>query len=236
MSDRFLESPLLNALGIEHGFGLRDLVRVPVPEVWCMRQVHGTRLVEFPDPVADEADALFTRRPGLTVGVQTADCVPLLLADANGRGVAAVHAGWRGTAAGMAGLAVAGLCRELDAAPESWTVAIGPHIGPCCYEVDEPVRAAVGDGPHLQEGRPGHYQLDLFELNQSQLLAAGVPAHQIERVGGCTMCDAERFASYRRDGHLRGRGDGHLPGRGDGSGDRMVHWIRMSACGTVGPP
>jgi YfiH family protein len=210
VSALFLESPLLGALGIEHGFGLRGSDAVPVTDLWRARQVHGTRLVERPGPASEEADALFTRRPGLAVGVQTADCVPLLLAHEGGGGVAALHAGWRGTAAGMARLAVGGLCRELDVAPGSWLVVIGPHIGPCCYEVDEPVREAVGDGVHLREGRPGHYQLDLFELNRAQLLAAGVPAKRIGRVGGCTMCDPERYPSFRRDG----------------TAARMVHWIR----------
>ncbi len=210
MSALFLESPLLAALGIEHGFGLRGSDAVEVADLWRARQVHGTRLVERPGSATAEADALFTLRSGVAVGVQTADCVPLLLADEGGGGVAAVHAGWRGTAAGMARLAVGALCRKLDVAPGSWLVAIGPHIGPCCYEVDEPVREAVGDGPHLLAGRPGHYQLDLFELNRAQLLDAGVPAERIGRVGGCTMCEPEWYASFRRDG----------------SGERMVHWIR----------
>ena len=193
MSALFLESPLLAALGIEHGFGLRgsDALPVPVTDLWCARQVHGTRLVERPGPATEEADALFTRRPGLAVGVQTADCVPLLLAEQGGGGVAAVHAGWRGTAAGMARLAVEALCRELEVAPGSWLVAIGPHIGPCCYEVDERVRAAVGDGAHLRAGRPGHYQLDLFELNRAQLLAAGVAAVRTARRGGGTTRDGD---------------------------------------------
>jgi YfiH family protein len=199
-----MKSELLSSIGVEHGFDLRD----DDEALWRARQVHGTTLAERPGP-GDEADALFTRRPGHAVAVATADCVPLLLACP--AGVAAVHAGWRGTAAGIAGLAVERLCGELGAGPADWRVAIGPHIGPCCYEVDEPVRAAVGEGPHLAAGRPGHWQLDLFELNRAQLLAAGVLASRIERVGGCTLCAPERHPSHRRDQ----------------SGERMLHWIRM---------
>ena len=211
MTERFLRSELLDELGVEHGFGLRGSCEVPIPDLWRARQVHGIRLVERPGPVGERADAVFTRKAGLAVGVQTADCVPLLVAHREGLAVAAVHAGWRGTAAGMAGSALQGLCREFAAPPEAWAVAIGPHIGPCCYEVDEPVRQAVGVGPHLRAGRAGHYQLDLFELNRAQLRAAGVPEQGIVRVGTCTMCDSERYPSFRRDG----------------TGERMLHWVRL---------
>ena len=88
--------------------------------------------------------------------------------------------------------------------------AIGPHIGPCCYEVDDPVRERIpDDAVFAPASRPGHYMLDLFELNRRQLVRAGVT--RIERVGGCTCCEPERYASYRRSG----------------SGQRMLHWVRM---------
>lgn len=206
-----MRSPLLAGLGFEHGFGLRGSEAAPVPDLWGARQVHGTELIERPGPEGREADAVFTRRPGIAVGVQTADCVPLLVVHVERAAVAAVHAGWRGSAAGMAGRAIEGLCRRIGAAPEAFAVAIGPHIGPCCYEVDAPVREAVGDGPWLEQGRPGHWQLDLSLLNRRQLLAAGVPEERIEGVGECTMCHAGRYASFRRDG----------------SGERMIHWVRL---------
>jgi len=214
----FERCPALSELGIEHGFGEIDSDRAQVASLSLARQVHGTALVEAPVLEEVEADALYTAEPGAAVGVRTADCVPLLIADGGLRGVAAVHAGWRGSAARMAETAVAGLCSALHVMPDALVVAIGPHIGPCCYEVDEPVRQAVRDDRVLAPGRPGHYQLDLFELNRRQLVRSGVSGDRIQRVGECTHCHPDRYASYRRDG----------------SGRRMLHWIRMPP-GPVAP-
>jgi YfiH family protein len=147
------------------------------------------------------ADALLTEAPGVAVAVFTADCVPLLLADPTGRAVAAVHAGWRGSAKCIAGVAAAALAETTGCRAESLVAAIGPHIGPCCYEVDEPVRVAVGEEEVFSRSdRPGHYRLDLFELNRRQLVRAGLRSGAIERVAGCTACDATLFYSYRREG------------------------------------
>ena len=207
----FLECPELVQIGVAHGFGLLGSDQVEIDGLQRVRQVHGTHLVEAPCDVPTEADALFTRQPGAAVGLQTADCVPLLLADTGGRGVAAVHAGWRGSAAGISGLTVARLGDALGIVPAELVVAIGPHIGPCCYEVDQPVRDAVADSSVLRAGRPGHWQLDLFELNRRQLEAAGVAPERVHRVGECTGCHPDRYPSFRRDR----------------TGRRMLHWIRQ---------
>ncbi len=209
----FLVSDVLLAMGIEHGFGTLASESAEVADLSLARQVHGTDLIEAPEQALEgrEADALYTAEPGVAVGVQTADCVPLLIADTRLRGVAAVHAGWRGSAARMAERAVSGICSALRIKPGALVVAVGPHIGPCCYEVDDPVREAVGDDAVLSPAQPGHYLLDLFELNRRQLLRSGVRGERIHRVGECTMCHPERYASYRRDG----------------STGRMLHWIRL---------
>ena len=84
--------------------------------------------------------------------------------------------------------------------PRELRAAIGPHIGPCCYEVDGPVLAAIPERSVFRPAlRPGREMLDLFALNRLQLVGAGIPASRIERVGGCTACDTERYASYRRE-------------------------------------
>ena len=137
--------------------------------------------------------------------------MPILLVDARRRAVAAVHAGWRGTAVRIARHAVARLGAELDADPADFVAALGPHIGVCCYEVDEPVRRAIEDPRAFRAAaRAGHFMLDLFECNRSQLLAAGLSPANVSRVGGCTACTAGRYLSYRRDG-----------------AGRMLHYVRM---------
>jgi YfiH family protein len=210
----FLRCPALAALGIEHGFGTRLSRDAQLRELVSVKQVHGTDVLRAPLAQPASADALWTSTPGLAVAVRTADCVPILLADKGGRGVAAIHAGWRGSAAGIAERGVAELCRGIGAAPSELCAAIGPHIGPCCYEIDAPVLAAIDDRDVFKPARSGHAYLDLFELNRRQLLRAGLRADSISSVQGCTSCDA-RFDSYRRD---RGAG-------------RMLHYIRMRGSG-----
>ncbi|AKU91041.1 peptidoglycan editing factor PgeF [Vulgatibacter incomptus] len=169
-------------------------------------QVHGSRVLvlgaDAPIPPGEEADAILAAAPGLAVAIRTADCVPILLADPRTGRVAAVHAGWRGTEAGIAAEAVRALA-ELGSAPSELIAAIGPAIGPCCYEVsselaDRFVRLA---GPEVVEGR----RLDLILINRLQLRAAGIPEASIEQVGGCTSCDDSRFFSHRRDAGRTGR-------------------------------
>lgn len=204
-----LTAPLLEGLGVAHAFGMRGdeeargLLRA--------RQVHGARVVEAdacraqPPP---EADALVSTDAGVWIGVVTADCVPILLASESGRAVAAVHAGWRGLAAGVIETAVRAL-RSRARGEALWAV-VGPRVGPCCYEVDTPVLEALAarHGPLLQAcsraTRSGHAQLDLGALARAALEGEGVERCD-ELAGVCTACDAQRFHSYRRDGARAGR-------------------------------
>jgi len=161
--------------------------------------------------VALSADGLVADG-GRTVGVRTADCVPVLVADPTTRAVAALHAGWRGTAFGVIGVGVESL-RKLAAAPAERLIAsLFPHIGVCCFEVSEEVaetlvaslpRTAAGEVVRRVAG--GKPRVDLSAILRQQLMAAGVPARQIDLVAGCTRCDAESFFSYRRDGQASGR-------------------------------
>jgi YfiH family protein len=204
----WIEHVLLREAGVPHGFGtraspVRGDVRRPV-------QVHGAVVLSADSGCAlGEADASVATRPGVAVGVVTADCVPVLVS-AGGGAVAAVHAGWRGLARGVIPRALEALAA---AAPGAGLVAaIGPSIGACCYEVDAPVVEAMrerfgaaAEGA-LRPVRPGHALLDLAALARAALLAAGVPAASIGVVAGaCTRCDAERFHSFRRDGPRAGR-------------------------------
>jgi len=202
---------LLDSLGVAHGFGERD---DPEPEgVLRPRQVHGAVVVAAracAAAKAPEADAVVGIEGEGPVAVVTADCVPILLASNDGAAVAAVHAGWRGLAAGVV---EAGLAALKAAAPNRAIYAVvGPHIGPCCYEVDQPVIEALGGRyPHhidgaLQEVRGDHADLDLGALTRAALREAGLAPFRIGEVERpCTRCDARRFHSYRRDGPRSGR-------------------------------
>jgi YfiH family protein len=207
-----LTHPLLCEIVVAHGFGTR--AAPDPPGVVRPRQVHGAE-VAWLRPGAPlsrhDADAVLSLDPTVPVAVVTADCVPILIADARGRAVAAVHAGWRGLAQGVIASAVAALARAA-APPEALRAVIGPCIGACCYEVDAPVLEPLAHrfGAALERAakpaRDGHALLDLAALVRDALVEAGVAA---ERIGGfegaCTRCDARRFHSYRRDGPAAGR-------------------------------
>jgi YfiH family protein len=204
----FLSDPILAA---PHGFGLRTS---PTRDgVLRAVQVHGAVVADADAGDAGrEADAIVTATPGRAVAVVTADCVPLLVGA--GEAAVAIHAGWRGLAAGVVEAGVAALAAR-DAAPPR--AAVGPHIGPCCYEVDAPVLAGLRPrfGAALDAAcapsRRGHVMLDLGVLARAALLAAGLAPEAVGTAAACcTCCDASRFHSYRRDGAASGR---------------LLHWV-----------
>jgi YfiH family protein len=159
-----------------------------------------------------DADGLIILRPGVMVSVLSADCVPLIFYDPARHVAAVVHAGWRGTAAGIARRAVQTLVEQCGCRPEDLLVGLGPSIGPCCYEVSEEVarRVLESAGPPACGGRGqaeslSHHYADLPAVNRRQLLAAGVRAEHIEEAGICTACHAEEFFSERKLGRPTGR-------------------------------
>ncbi|WP_292660420.1 peptidoglycan editing factor PgeF [Nitratifractor sp.] len=154
---------------------------------------------------APRADALLTDRPGVVLTILTADCVPILLADPRRRVVGAVHAGWRGTAAGIVAKTVAAMCEGYGCDPREIYAAIGPSIGGCCYEVGEEVAEAFGGTEGALLRSDGRWHLDLKEANRLQLLASGVTAGRIECSPVCTACERERFFSYRAEEGCSGR-------------------------------
>jgi YfiH family protein len=163
-------------------------------------QVHGTTtiVVESDAEPRPHADALVTRQPGRVLMLRYADCVPVLLADSRGKAVGVAHAGWRGTAAGVVKSAVAAMSAAFGCPPGDLVAAIGPSIGPCCYEVGDDVVGAFTDRAWALRAREGHRpHLDLWELNRRALLDAGVPAHQINLAAVCTQCHQDEFFSYR---------------------------------------
>jgi len=207
-----LRHPLLEECGVIHGFGIRNTP--DPPGLTRPRQVHGSAVAE-PDASGclrpEEADAVVSTRVGLPIAVATADCVPILAAGASGRAVAAIHAGWRGLAAGVVAAGLRRL-RERDPDRGRLIAVIGPHIGACCYEVDAPVRDALWQRfgsaieSALHPSRPGHWQLALSVLVERELISAGLASKDVACLPDCcTRCDAIRFHSYRRDGARAGR-------------------------------
>jgi polyphenol oxidase len=166
-----------------------------------------------PDEAAwPAADISMTDDPTVALAIQVADCMPLLLADRLTGAVAAVHAGWRGTAAGAAIAAVEALGREFGARPDRLVVAQGPGIGPCCYTVGDELIGAYRDGGFGRDidrwfirDEAGGLKLDVWAANRDQLIASGVPAGSIHAAGLCTADRPDLFASYRRDGPGTGR-------------------------------
>jgi purine-nucleoside/S-methyl-5'-thioadenosine phosphorylase / adenosine deaminase len=190
------------------------------------RQVHGAaiaRVRAHDDPRAFatlDADGLCSDAPGVRVAVFVADCIPALLVDARTGAFAAVHAGWRGTVAGVLPSAVSTLAREFGTRPEDITVALGPAIGPCCFEVGadvaEQFRALFPDAADRSivraspRGAPGKHHVDLKAANQALLGRAGVPPDAIDAGSPCTHCDPRRWFSYRRDGASSGQMMGYV--------------------------
>lgn len=194
---------------------LLDAAGGEVARLATVRQVHGSSValavahgqgVRLDGP--SEADALVAAR-GAWVGVRTADCVPLLLHDPRNGVSAAVHAGWRGTVADVAGRAIETMTRVYGTRPSELRAAVGPSIGPCCFEVGDEVAARFSDAPFgrgLVERQPsGRAHVRLDEANVRLLLRRGISPQAIDRVAPCTVCDPERFFSHRRDAGLTGR-------------------------------
>jgi len=224
LQDGLYRSPALSALGLVAGFTTRaegslagsvfpqdvqDAARerlarhLGFDEVVRVRQVHGDTVLRVPHAASPwpEADAMWTDRPGVLLGIAAADCVPVLLADPGGL-IGAAHAGWEGTTRRVA----QALVRELVGAGADVTAivaAIGPSIGPCCYTVDEARASVISErlGPDAADAlRPGKDGLtfDLWAANAAQLADAGVRA--VELSGLCTRCGGADLWSYRSRG------------------------------------
>ncbi len=172
-------------------------------ELLTILQVHGTTIVE--DQPGVEADAIWSQRPNVAVGVRTADCLPVLIEDRVGRRVAAVHAGWRGVIGLIAPLAVQRFI-ERGSKASDLRVAIGPAIQKCCFEVDGDLpgrfSTAFGDAVVARGFEKPH--LDLGLAVRRSLEGVGVPADQIDVLPQCTRCNGQ-FFSHRREKGLTGR-------------------------------
>lgn len=203
---RLLGSRLLEGARFAHAFPTRDasdadlLEALGAPQVVQVRQIHGAIAVESADVTArsapTEADAIVSRAGGAAVGIRVADCVPVLVADEASGDVAAIHAGWRGVVAGVVDSAV-----RLLGPSGRLLAAIGPSIGPCCFEVGADVAEQTG----FVVRRAGDKAfVDLRAAVRAQLRSLGVADERIDDVAGCTKHET-RFHSFRRDASASGR-------------------------------
>jgi hypothetical protein len=221
----FVQSPLLRSVpGVYHAFlgvdpvegrgrreRLREVFSLPAETVGTLKQIHSAAVLSFEPGDGDvpggwkrEGDALWTSTPGTGVGVHSADCVPILLAHREIPIAAAVHAGWRGLAAGIVEETVRVLAARFgDAAVGGVVAAAGPCARGCCYEVGEEtaeaLRGVPGEASLLRKGKaPGKWNADLQGIALAALRAAGIPAEQAEGAGPCTICSPV-FHSFRRE-------------------------------------
>ncbi len=188
---------------------------IPRGNLVLMGQVHGERIrvIDSADslPVrVPECDGMITARPGVALGVKTADCVPLFFVDRVRRIIGVAHAGWRGTALGMAAKMIDAFVEGFASHPEDILAAVGPAVGACCYQVDAPVYAALaartGAGRFLRPCREeGRWMLDLALANCLQIGERGVPEANIRTANHCTACRQELFFSHRASGGCTGR-------------------------------
>lgn len=195
---------------------------VPQESLLTVRQTHGSDILVINEPNEDlshfaaiESDAIITDQHGVMLAVTVADCVPILLFDPVKKVIAAVHAGWKGTAATLAAKTVAGMTSVFDCDPAVVQAAIGPCIKKCCYEVDMPVKQGFNQSGLpweliAEQGTEGKWQLDMAVANRELLLRAGLHEGSIQMSDLCVSCHRELFFSYRRDNGETGRQVGFI--------------------------
>jgi len=187
-------------------YRLADALGMVPPAPVEAEQVHGRCVAvvtrRSPRPIRG-VDALATARRGVWLAIYAADCVPVLVVDAKTPAIAAIHAGWRGTAAGIVPATIARMRDAFGTRPGECLATLGPAIGGCCYEVDAPVARAMAGAPWWPRAArataPGRWHLDLRIAVREQLVAEGLPAARITAVPYCTACRPDLFFSYRRD-------------------------------------
>jgi YfiH family protein len=196
--------------------GALEVLGTTQERLLTLRQVHGGEVLVVDDDTRSLAltlpqpyDAVVTQKRNICLGIWTADCLPILLADRKKKVIAAVHAGWRGIWQGVIEHTVARMTQISESAPADIVAGIGPSIGPCCYEVKEDVTSlfknAYAQADQFIQERDGNTYLDLRGCARLELIAAGIPPANIAVIDLCTSCRQDLFFSYRRDKNDAGR-------------------------------
>ena len=196
---------------------LAHAFNIDVARFFWVHQVHGKEILIIDRPLSEltapeppQFDAIITNQPGIAICVKTADCVPVFFVDKVKRIIAVAHAGWRGTSLSIAAKVVKTLVTGFACRADDIIAAIGPAIGRCCYEVDEPVFNAMKGhngwetffSPGPEEGK---WMLDLALANKIQIIGEGIPDRNVYTAGCCTSCNKDTFYSHRGEGGDTGR-------------------------------
>jgi len=196
---------------------LAGAFQISPSQFFMISQIHGDRIFvvdglmdKDPSPLPLQCDAVLTASKRVVIGIKTADCVPILLADRVRQVIGAVHAGWRGTALNIVAKSIRVMEERFSSRPEDILAAIGPAVGPCCYQVDEKVfSSSKGDGDWESAFRlcaeNGRWMLDLPLANRGQMLKMGLLPENISCMGMCTSCRTDLFFSHRAEKGVTGR-------------------------------
>jgi len=196
---------------LAHAFNLE------VAQFFVVNQVHGEKILTIDRPLADlvvheppQFDAIITDQPGVAIGIKTADCVPIFFVDKVKRIIGVAHAGWRGTSLAIATKLVDTLITGFACRADDIIAAIGPAIGPCCYQVDEPVFDAMTTHKDRESffspaAEKGKWMLDLPLANRLQIIGKGIPDRNIYMADCCTSCNRDMFYSHRGEAGNTGR-------------------------------
>jgi YfiH family protein len=224
MMTTLIEPPNLNHSGIKGFFtnntvkGDRDsisrMLDIPEEHIYLPVQKHTSTVhVLLSDMKVVVADAVVTENRGILLGVQVADCVPVLIYDSEKKVAGAVHAGWRGTAHGILKKTLKAMENQFRCMPENIHIAFGPSIQQCCYSVDRDVKDAIPETEDIKDccrSKNGKYFIDLTSINYHHAIVSGVVDKNIWCSGECTCCNPDRYYSYRYSKGSTGRQGGYI--------------------------
>jgi len=193
---------------------ISETVDIPIASIYQPIQKHTDRIMLLSSSMNKAvADAVITKRTGILIGIDVADCVPILIYDKRSQAIGAVHAGWRGTSHQILKKTIYKMADNFGSIPSDILIAIGPAIRQCCYEVGtdvfEAIRNSTGEGHYYSKKGKKDF-IDLPIANIHQALSLNIPLENIWDIGDCTFCSPDHFFSYRYSKGKTGRQSGYI--------------------------